>query len=217
MLSDSRRCGCDNGRVQPSPPLLEVLERARRLGVLGPGPVLDHVDHTEGFIAAIADLPDGSLLVDLGSGGGVPGLVIAEARPDLRVVLLDSLERRVALLAEAVVAMQWQGRVITELARAEDTGRSTLWRGQADAVTARSFGPPATVAECAAPLLRVGGILVVSEPPEETDRWPADGLAPLGLVDEGLPVPGMRRLLQASLCPEAYPRRVGRPAKRPLF
>jgi len=208
VMPDTPMCGCDNGPVQPSPPLLEVLERARRLGVLGPGPVLDHVSHAEGFIAALEDLPEGSLLIDLGSGGGVPGLVIAEARPDLRVVLLDSLERRVALLAEAVLA---------ELARAEDTGRSPQWRAQADAVTARSFGPPATVAECAAPLLRINGVLVVSEPPEDTDRWPADGLAPLGLLDEGSPVPGMRRLRQASLCPDTYPRRVGMPAKRPLF
>jgi 16S rRNA (guanine527-N7)-methyltransferase len=216
-MHDTPMCGCDNGRVQPSPPLLEVLERARRLGVLGPGPVLDHVDHAEGFVAALEDLTEGSLLIDLGSGGGVPGLVIAEARPDLRVVLLDSLERRVALLAEAIVAMGWQGRVVAELARAEDTGRSPEWRAQVDAVTARSFGPPATVAECAAPLLRLGGVLVVSEPPEETDRWPAEGLAPLGLVDEGAPVAGMRRLRQTSLCPETFPRRVGMPAKRPLF
>ncbi|MCE2807595.1 MAG: class I SAM-dependent methyltransferase [Actinobacteria bacterium] len=214
-MPDTPLRGCDNGRVQPSPPLLEVLERARRLGVLGPGPVLDHVSHAEGFIAALEDLAEGSLLIDLGSGGGVPGLVIAEARPDLRVVLLDSLERRVALLAEAIVALKWEGRVVAELARAEDTGRSPQWRGQADAVTARSFGPPATVAECAAPLLRIDGVLVVSEPPEETDRWPADGLAPLGLVDEGSPIPGMRRLRQTSLCPETYPRRVGMPAKRP--
>ena len=216
-MPDTPMRGCDNGRVQPSPPLLEVLERARRLGVLGPGPVLDHVSHAEGFIAALEGLAEGSLVIDLGSGGGVPGLVIAEARPDLRVVLLDSLERRVALLAEAIVALTWEGRVVAELARAEDTGRSPQWRAQVDAVTARSFGPPATVAECAAPLLRINGVLVVSEPPEETDRWPADGLAPLGLLDEGSPVPGMRRLRQVSLCPDIYPRRVGIPAKRPLF
>ena len=216
-MPDTPMRGCDNGRVQPSPPLLEVLERARRLGVLGPGPVLDHVSHAEGFIAALEDLAEGSLVIDLGSGGGVPGLVIAEARPDLRVVLLDSLERRVALLAEAIVALNWEGRVVAELARAEDTGRSPQWRAQVDAVTARSFGPPATVAECAAPLLRINGVLVVSEPPEETDRWPADGLAPLGLLDEGSPVPGMRRLRQVSFCPDIYPRRVGMPAKRPLF
>ena len=216
-MPDTPMRGCDNGRVQPSPPLLEVLERARRLGVLGPGPVLDHVSHAEGFIAALEGLAEGSLVIDLGSGGGVPGLVIAEARPDLRVVLLDSLERRVALLAEAIVALNWEGRVVAELARAEDTGRSPQWRAQVDAVTARSFGPPATVAECAAPLLQINGVLVVSEPPEETDRWPADGLAPLGLLDEGSPVPGMRRLRQVSLCPDIYPRRVGMPAKRPLF
>ena len=216
-MPDTPMRGCDNGRVQPSPPLLEVLERARRLGVLGPGPVLDHVSHAEGFIAALEGLAEGSLVIDLGSGGGVPGLVIAEARPDLRVVLLDSLERRVALLAEAIVALNWEGRVVAELARAEDTGRSPQWRAQVDAVTARSFGPPATVAECAAPLLQINGVLVVSEPPEETDRWPADGLAPLGLLDEGSPVPGMRRLRQVRLCPDTYPRRVGMPAKRPLF
>jgi 16S rRNA (guanine527-N7)-methyltransferase len=175
------------------------------------------VSHAEGFIAALEGLAEGSLVIDLGSGGGVPGLVIAEARPDLRVVLLDSLERRVALLAEAIVALNWEGRVVAELARAEDTGRSPQWRAQVDAVTARSFGPPATVAECAAPLLRINGVLVVSEPPEETDRWPADGLAPLGLLDEGSPVPGMRRLRQVSPCPDTYPRRVGMPAKRPLF
>ena len=216
-MSERSRRGCENEPVQPSPPLIEVLERARRLGVLGPGPVLDHISHAEGFVSALSEVAAGALLVDLGSGGGVPGLVIAEARPDLQIVLLDSLERRVALLDEAIVTMGWQDRVRTELARAEETGRSSQWRGQVDAVTARSFGPPATVAECAAPLLRVNGCLVVSEPPEETERWPAEGLALLGLFDEGSPVPGMRRLRQDSPCPDAYPRRVGLPAKRPLF
>ena len=208
---------CETESVQPSPPLLEVLERARRLGVLGPGPVLDHVGHAEGFLLALADVPAGSTVLDLGSGGGVPGLIIAEARPDLQVVLLDSLERRVARLDEAIVTMGWQGRVTTELARAEETGRSPQWRGTLDAVTARSFGPPAAVAECAAPLLRVGGLLVVSEPPAETDRWSPEGLELLGMEDDRTPVPGMRRLRQTVLCPETYPRRVGLPSKRPLF
>ncbi|MEI7622811.1 MAG: RsmG family class I SAM-dependent methyltransferase [Actinomycetes bacterium] len=203
--------------MQPSPPLREVLERARRLGVLGPGPVLDHVEHAEGFLLALASVTEGSTVLDLGSGGGVPGLIIAEARPDLQVVLLDSLERRVALLDEAIVTMQWQSRVVTELARAEETGRSPQWRGTIDAVTARSFGPPAAVAECAAPLLRVGGLLVVSEPPGDTDRWIPEGLQRLGMEDAGGLVPGMRCLLQTTPCPDTFPRRVGLPAKRPLF
>jgi len=203
--------------VQPSPELVEVLERARRLGVLGPGPVLEHVTHADGFLRALADLASGSTVVDLGSGGGIPGLINAEARTDLAVVLLDSLERRTALLVEAVRTLGWQGRVSVETARAEVTGRSSQWRARIDAVTARSFGPPATVAECAAPLLRVGGVLVVSEPPSETNRWDPEGLATLGMVDEGAVVPGMRRLRQVSVCEATYPRRVGLPAKRPLF
>ena len=202
--------------VEPSAGLVEVLERARRLGVLGPGPVLEHVEHAAGFVAGLADLPAGSLLVDLGSGAGVPGLVVAEARPDLRVVLLDSLERRCALLVEAVAALGWTDRVRVLQARAEEVGRDPDWRGTVDAVTARSFGPPAVVAECAAPLLRVGGLLVVSEPPDGADRWPAEDLAALGLVSDTAP-PGMHRCRQARPCPDTWPRRVGLPAKRPLF
>lgn len=198
------------------PELLGVLDRARRLGVLGPGPVQDHVDHARLFVDALIDLPAGALVVDLGSGGGIPGLVVAEQRPDLRVALLESMERRTALLVEAVALLGWIDRVEVVHARSESVGRSREWRGRADAVTARSFGPPATTAECAAPLLAVGGVLVVSEPPDGSDRWPAEGLEPLGLVATAGPK-GVRRFQQAHPCPDAFPRRVGVPAKRPLF
>lgn len=200
----------------PSPGLVEALERARRLGVLGPGPIDDHLRHARGFVAALEEIPSGATVIDLGSGGGVPGLVVGEARPDLHLVLLDSLERRCALLAEAIVALGWSDRAEVVEGRAEEIGRSS-WRGRAAGITARSFGPPATVAECAAPLLAVDGVLVVSEPPAGPDRWPAEGLARLGLVDEGAVAGGFRRLRQVSACPEEYPRRVGLPAKRPLF
>ncbi|MBU3701720.1 MAG: hypothetical protein FGM58_06710 [Acidimicrobiia bacterium] len=199
-----------------SPVLLGVLERARRLGVLGPGPVDDHVTHAERFVTALADLSPDSLVVDLGSGAGIPGLVVAEARPDLRVTLLESLERRAALLAEGIAELGWATRVSVLHDRAEDVGRDPDWRGRVDAVTARSFGPPATTAECAAPLLRIGGLLVVSEPPGGSSRWPAEGLTALGMVVAGA-VGGVQVLRQAEACPDDFPRRVGLPAKRPLF
>lgn len=205
----------DEGFVASSA-LVAVLERARGLGVLGPGPVQEHVEHAGGFIGGLADVAAGALVVDLGSGAGVPGLVVAEARPDLHLVLLDSLERRCALLVEAIERLGWTDRVQVLEARAEEVGRDPDWRGRVDAVTARSFGPPAVVAECAAPLLVVGGILVVSEPPDDIDRWPADDLAAFGLVNDTAPV-GMHRCRVAAPCPDAYPRRVGLPAKRPLF
>jgi len=199
-----------------SPALLDVLERARRLGVLGPGPVQEHVGHAQAFLRALDRIPAGSRVVDLGSGAGVPGLVIAEERPDLELVLVDAMEKRAALLREAVVALGAQGRVTVVADRAEVVGRGPL-RGSADVVVARSFGPPAVVAECAAPLLADDGLLVVSEPPGRPERWPAEGLAALGLRSAEQFVPGVRVLDRVSPCPDRYPRRNGVPAKRPLF
>ncbi len=105
--------------------------------------------------------------------------------------------------------------------RAERVGRDPARRGMADLVVARSFGPPAVVAECAAPLLRPGGVLLVSEPPGEVDgdRWPGAPLGELGLgtsrgIRDGY---GYRAMVQVRPCPDRYPRRVGVPAKRPLF
>jgi 16S rRNA (guanine527-N7)-methyltransferase len=105
--------------------------------------------------------------------------------------------------------------------RAESVGHVASHRGQWDAVIARSFGAPAVTAECAAPLLVIGGVLVVAEPPSgSADRWPADGLARLGLSVESLVHTGdatYQVLRQVSECPARFPRRVGVPAKRPLF
>lgn len=203
--------------MEASEALVGVLERARRLGVLGPGPVEEHVEHAAGFLEALAGVPSGSLVVDLGSGGGVPGLIVAEARSDLSLVLLDAMEKRTALLSDAVVAMGMSDRITVRTGRAEVLGREDDLRGAAMAVTARSFGPPAATAECAAPLLAVGGILIISEPPGAPDRWPAGPLAALGLSPASEQIPGMQVLVQRSPCPELYPRRTGLPTKRPLF
>lgn len=161
--------------------------------------------------------------MDLGSGGGLPGLVLATRWPDSHAVLVDSGTRRAAFLREAVTSLDLQDRVRVVLGRAEDLGRDPRWRGRFDAVVVRSFGPPAVVAECAAPFLKVGGLLVVSEPPGDVrtplERWPAEHLAVLGLRpchshDVGR---HYQVLEQVTPCPDRFPRRVGVPAKRPLF
>lgn len=204
----------------PRSALEEVLEEARELGFLGPGPVAGHIEHAAGFVRAVGEPHPGSV-VDLGSGGGLPGLVVAQAWPNARVALLDSNERRAAFLSRAVLALELHHRVVVAHSRAEDAGRDPLWRGRADLVVARSFGPPAVTAECAAPLLGVGGRLVVSEPPDGTpDRWPEEPLAELGLRPVGRLEQAFSRfqiLRQESSCPDQFPRRVGVPAKRPLF
>jgi 16S rRNA (guanine527-N7)-methyltransferase len=109
--------------------------------------------------------------------------------------------------------------------RAEEVGRDPELRGSQNLVVARSFGPPAVVAECAAPLLRLGGLLVVSEPPSgaedegQVSRWPAGPLRELGLEQRGVWEEEFRfqALTLIEACPGRYPRRPGLPAKRPLF
>jgi 16S rRNA (guanine527-N7)-methyltransferase len=204
----------------PGSALHDVLEEARELGFLGPGPVAGHIEHAAGFLRAVGE-PHPRAVVDLGSGGGLPGLVVAQAWPDARVALLDANERRSAFLARAVLALGLDRRVVVAHSRAEDAGRDPAWRSRADLVVSRSFGPPAVTAECAAPLLMEGGRLVVSEPPDGTpDRWPEEALAELGLRPVGRLEQAFSRfqiLRQDTLCPEHFPRRVGVPAKRPLF
>jgi len=211
--------------------LLELLERSRSLGFLGPGSVAGHVEHALGFDRALswAGAPSPASAVDLGSGGGVPGLVLAWRWADAVMVLLDSSARRSDFLAEAVGRLGWSGRVHVVRDRAEVAGRVEGLRGSADVVVARSFGPPPVTAECAAPFLRAGGWLVVSEPPEvearsipdsrEVLRWPEAPLAELGIVPVGRYRDrfGYQVLRQLLPCPERYPRRVGVPAKRPLY
>ena len=150
----------------------------------------------------------------------MPGLVLAAARPDLRWVFLDGRASRTEFLVDVVGRLGWADRVEVLAGRAEELARQPAWRANFDVVVARLFGPPAVTAECAAPLLRPGGRLIVSEPPDTPDdRWPHAPLARLGLVSETRVTgpPHLILLTQAQACPEEFPRRVGVPSKRPLF
>jgi len=212
-----------------------ALERAQRRGLVGDSPLADQLAHAEGFaqtVEAHLGVAPGSFRgrwVDLGSGGGLPGLILADRWPLAPGVFLDGSVRSGEFLAETVRSREWGSRVGVVVARAEDVGRDPAYRASFDVVVARSFGPPPVVAECAAPLLKVDGILVVSEPPPEADRtaedhegrdrWPAVPLARLGL--EPLAATrfayGYRVLRQGTPCPNQFPRRVGVPRKRPLY
>ena len=216
-----------------TPRLISLLEESRQLGFLGPGPVEQHLDHAAAYLAAVPDPPARAL--DLGAGGGLPGLVLAvTAWPSTRWTLVDAQLRRTDFLRHAVDELDLADRVSVVTERAEEVGRHLGRRGQYQLVVARSFGPPAVTAECAAPLLATGGLLVASEPPtagQECDpdgqgsaRWPTDGLARLGLGPAEILVSGTPsfpvHLVRIALVGEVdhrYPRRVGVPAKRPLF
>lgn len=201
------------------------LQRSADLDFLGTMPIDDQVDHALGFVWGVEDEtgnPPRSV-VDLGTGGGLPGLVLIACWPEASFVLMDANQRRTDFLAEEMERGGEEDRVSVIRARAEEAGRADEFRERADLVVARSFGAPATTAECASPLLAVGGRAVVSEPPgeEAPDRWDPEGLARLGLERSGryryLDRFGYQVLLKVEPCVDRYPRRVGVPAKRPLF
>jgi 16S rRNA (guanine527-N7)-methyltransferase len=199
-----------------------VLGQARTYGFLGPGPVDEQLHRAMAFAAVVQQPP--SRAADLGTGGGLPGLVLASVWPTSEWILIDSNHRRCHWLEEALKQLQLGARCTVLCERAEVVGHE-LHRHQLDLVTARSFGPPAPTAECAAPLLRTGGQLVVADPPGiGPERWPAAGLSLLGMKwEESLQVGSLAgpvslsRLSSLSRCPSIYPRRVGVPSKRPLF
>jgi 16S rRNA (guanine527-N7)-methyltransferase len=170
----------DAGRPSAWAAVLDVLADAQAHGFIGAGQDVEQLaEHAAGFVRPIAD---GVPILDLGSGGGVPGLVVAALRPGDAVVLVDSSVRRTDWLRRAVGRLGWRDRVHVVTAPAEALAHDPAWRGTRRAVVARSFAPPMVTAEVAAGLLQVGGLLVVSEPPVgDPVRWPAAELAALGL------------------------------------
>ena len=100
-------------------------------------------------------LPQGASLFDIGSGAGLPGIVIALARPDLKVTLIEPLERRVEFLNEAVVAVA-AGGVEIEVIR----GRAQDVKKSADFVTARAVAPMEKLKKMSWHMVKTGGSLL---------------------------------------------------------
>src|SRR5215207_6202470 len=171
----------------------------------------------------IAELRAGGLIADLGSGAGMPGLVLAAVLPNANFVLVEAAARRCDFLRSAVAAMGL-GNADVLRTRAEE------WHdgiGHCDVVCARALAALPVLCEYAAPLLREGGVLVAWKG-SVRDAEEADGLAAaavLGLeraeVRRVEPYPGSERrtlhvFRKVAPTPAGYPRRPGMAAKRPL-
>jgi 16S rRNA (guanine527-N7)-methyltransferase len=203
-------------RVLAHDPTAPTTVRAR-------GPALHtHIGDALGGLL-VPELVAATRVADLGAGAGIPGLVLAAARPEMRVTEVESVGRKCAFMERAIAAMGLHNaEVVCE--------RAETWRAgieRCDAVTARALAPLPVIVEYAAPLLRRGGALIAwkgwPEPAEIADGEAAAallGFAPARV--EPMPAkPGADRrslyvYLKVRSLPNGYPRRPGMARKRPI-
>ncbi len=172
--------------------LTAALSEAQRLGFLGARPIAEVIEHARAFVECLDALAPGDRVIDLGSGGGVPGLVIANDRPDLLVVLLDRRSKRTDFLQRVTRRLDWIDRVSIIAGDVDHFHPPSLF----DAAVARGFGPPTFTLRTAARLVRNGGLVVISQPPSDdshspSDRWDLDVVSGAGCERMACPTTSM--------------------------
>ena len=171
--------------------------------------------------------PTALRLVDVGTGGGFPGLALAIALPAAQLALVDSVQRKVEAVRAMAASLGLSQRLSFSSERIEKLGHDKRWRGQFDWAVARAVAPAPVVAEYLVPLLNSGGqALLYRGQWGESDAIELAAAAQLlqarvGAV-RGRELPqgrGQRHCLTlhpVAPCPRRYPRPIGIPAKQPL-
>ena len=181
-------------------------------------PVLDRLSE--------AQAPAGPALrcIDIGSGGGLPGIPLAIVFPGLQMTLLESAGKKAAFLREAAAALGLEN-VSVIVARAEDAARDPDTRESFDLAVARALAPLDVALELCLPFVKPGGLLILPRGSDLEAQLPAgQGAAeelaarlrdPIPLDDPELP-PGRSLVVAEKLgpTPARFPRRAGMAAKR---
>lgn len=173
---------------------------------------------------ALAALRPGMQAIDVGTGAGFPGLVLAIVRPDVRFTLLDSLQKRVGFLRQVAQALELEN-IQFLAARAEDAARTKL-REHFDVALSRAVAALPVLLEYTLPFVRVGGSALCWKGPSAAQEI-ADSAAALRTLGGGecevlsyspdsLREYAILRVPHIRSCPPQYPRKAGIPTKKPL-
>lgn len=177
----------------------------------------------EDSLVLLDHLGDARSVVDVGSGGGLPGLPLKIAQPGLEVTLVEADQAKAAFLVQAAARLGLRG-VEVVARRAEDVGRESSYRERFDVAVARAVAPLPVLAELCLPLVRVGGRMLAQKTERSEVEQAARAIELLGgALATAVPAPSSLRtggtvvvVAKVRPTPDAYPRRAGVPARKPL-
>jgi len=172
------------------------------------------------------NIPENSTILDLGTGAGFPGLPLKIVRDDLKVVLVDSLNKRINFLNEVIAELEITN-IETVHSRAEDLARKPEYREQFDYCTSRAVANLSTLSEYCIPFVKVDGCFISykSGQVEEELNSAKKAIKEFGghiteVVDYTLPNTDIERTLvsikKVKSTAKKYPRKAGIPAKEPI-
>lgn len=175
----------------------------------------------------LAKFLSGSSFADLGTGAGFPGVPIKILRPDLDIVLMDSLKKRLGFLDVVINRLNLSG-IRTVHARAEDFGKNPLYRGKFDTVSSRAVARLPILLEYALPVLKMNGLFLAPKGlhAEEEVVESVKALKLLGGEVEGIERYSLGKgadyrvvilIRKVKDTPMQYPRQPGKPEKNPLI
>lgn len=180
-------------------------------------------DHIRDCLFGLSLLPRGGRIIDVGTGGGLPGAAWAICRPDLEVVLLDSQSKKTNALSSMMVELGLKN-VQVLWGRSEEIAKAE--RESFDLATARGVSELGIVAEYLAPLVKVGGSILAIKGPAYLDEMGkvGDRWNDLGLGDPLVfsYINGDRQgflisMTKTSPCPDRFPRTPGKAEKSPWW
>jgi 16S rRNA (guanine527-N7)-methyltransferase len=172
-------------------------------------------------LAAAPYLKPNAAVADVGTGAGFPGLPLLILRPDLRVTLIDSLQKRLVFLEAVLKELKLSAELVH--ARAEDAGQDPKYREKFDVALTRAVSGLPVLCELTLPLVKVGGKSIAYKG-DSAEELAASGnaLKILQATAERVIIPadyGARELViltKNGTTPKQYPRKAGTPAKNPL-